>query len=157
MESYARLWYNNPHMANRKPRKRIYKGITPARRVWVEAHKDDLAAYQREYRQKHQSKLSAIKREYRQRIRLEGIEAYGGRCICCGESQPEFLTLDHINGRTEKDRHAGGGKVTGQQAWMRLKRDGWPKDNFQLMCFNCNCARAIYGECPHKVKSCVKK
>ena len=27
------------------------------------------------------------------------IEAYGGKCECCGESIFEFLTIDHRNGR----------------------------------------------------------
>lgn len=108
------------------------------------------AAYQREWRIKNREYLQNKKREYRKRIRLEGIAIYGGQCVCCGESQAEFLTLDHINGRTEIDKRINGSKVTGQAMWMRLKKLGWPKDNYQLMCFNCNCAKAIYGECPHQ-------
>jgi predicted HNH restriction endonuclease len=30
-----------------------------------------------------------------------------------------------------------------------LKRQGFPKDEFQLLCSNCNQAKHRYGQCPH--------
>jgi hypothetical protein len=33
---------------------------------------------------------------------------------------------------------------------MRLKKHGWPKEGFTILCFNCNCAKGIYGTCPHQ-------
>src|SRR5215467_11339214 len=34
---------------------------------------------------------------------------YGGKCQCCGEKEPAFLTVDHVNndGHLERDRGVG--------------------------------------------------
>jgi hypothetical protein len=31
------------------------------------------------------------------RLREQMIAAYGGKCACCGEDKPEFMTLDHTD------------------------------------------------------------
>lgn len=103
--------------------------------------------YHKKYREEHADELRERKREYRRQLRLEGIQAYGGKCSCCGESQIEFLTLEHVHGRDTDDTTGGKG---GEKAWMRLKKNGWPKDGFTILCFNCNCAKGIYGICPHQ-------
>jgi len=74
------------------------------------------------------------------------IEAYGGRCVCCGETNPGFLTIDHENGGGRQHRANMGG--TGVAA--SLRRLGWPKEGYRLMCYNCNCGRQHNGGiCPH--------
>ncbi len=80
-------------------------------------------------------------------VRLQGVAEYGGQCVCCGETQVEFLTIDHIRGREGIEKEQ---KITGSKMWDRLKSKGWPKDNYQLLCFNCNSAKSTYGECPHQ-------
>lgn len=35
---------------------------------------------------------------------VDMLNAYGGLCKCCGESSPDFLSLDHIDGGGNKDR-----------------------------------------------------
>lgn len=117
----------------------------------------DEKAYQREwqraYRKRNVQKLTALKKQQRLRVRLEGIAAYGGACTCCGEDQPEFLTLEHLKGRTDQanDFRKPGEKRTGYRMWSRAKVLGWPAD-YTVLCFNCNCAKAIYGTCPHTWK-----
>jgi hypothetical protein len=76
------------------------------------------------------------------------LVAYGGACVCCGCDIPEFLTIDHINGDGAKHREEG----PGNRIYRWLKKNGFPKNNFQLLCFNCNCAKGIYGTCPHQKK-----
>ena len=34
--------------------------------------------------------------------------------------------------------------------YLELKKLGWPKDRFRLLCTNCNQARAYFGVCPHE-------
>lgn len=85
----------------------------------------------------------------KQVIKRETMEAYGGKCICCGESEITFLTIDHIDGagaaeRREFDIGAG------HAFYYWLKKKGYPKDNYQVLCFNCNCAKHILGKCPHQ-------
>lgn len=94
--------------------------------------------------------LAKIK-DRQQRIRSEVIAAYGSRCVCCGEQDPKFLTIDHVNNdgasHRKKNRISPG---AGLYSWLRKR--GFPKKGFQLLCWNCNCGKGIYGLCPHKHK-----
>lgn len=90
---------------------------------------------------------TALTRRRRQTARLEMIEAYGAKCVCCGEAAVEFLTMDHVGGWGAEHRAAD--KSAGSRLPFLLKKQGWPKNGYQLLCWNCNCARGIYGYCPH--------
>ena len=85
-------------------------------------------------------------------LRLQTIEAYGGCCACCGEDETGFLTLDHIHNDGAKERKELGGSGRSILIMARLRREGWPKGRYQILCFNCNCARSAYGICPHMLK-----
>jgi len=111
------------------------------------ARQEKAKEYQREYRRNNRDRLREQKREYERSVRLDGIEAYGGKCSCCGESTVEFLTLEHVNGRDDEPK-----RLTGYKAWARLKRLGWPQGDYTVLCFNCNCAKGIYGKCPHQLE-----
>lgn len=88
-------------------------------------------------------------KESRRQVRAEIIKAYGGKCLCCGEDTPEFLVVDHINGRDKVPLGQGNNRLGGlMYAW--LKRNNYPKDNYRLLCSNCNNARAWFGCCPHE-------
>ena len=85
----------------------------------------------------------------RHRQRLEVIEAYGGKCVCCGEAHPEFLTVDHVFNDGAEER-----KTEWSGTWYaKLKKLGWPKDRYQLLCWNCNSSKGIHGYCPHQPNS----
>lgn len=108
-------------------------------------------AQQAEYRQKnYQAVLNYNRRwsmSYRARIRAEMIAAYGGQCKCCGEKEPSFLQLDHVenDGYLERKIHKTSTKIC-----AALKRRGWPKGRYQLLCANCNFSKQMNGGvCPH--------
>lgn len=88
-------------------------------------------------------------REYQQRIKLEALSAYGGSvCACCGERNPMFLTLDHINNDGAAHRKANG--TAGSTTYRWLRNNGYPP-GLQVLCYNCNCGKqANKGICPHK-------
>lgn len=91
-----------------------------------------------------------INRERQRRLREVVIKEYGGKCECCGESAPEFLSIDHIfGGGKEHYRQENIRGGTGIYGW--LKRNGFPRDRFRLLCHNCNMATDVYGACPHKM------
>lgn len=98
------------------------------------------------YRAKHKEVYRRKNREWARKLRLEVLNAYGHKCACCGETAYEFLALDHKNndGAEERRKHGESGKI-----YMKAKREGFPKDRYQLLCHNCNQAKGYYGYCPH--------
>ncbi len=83
------------------------------------------------------------------RRRDEVFAAYGGyKCICCGEEERDFLTIDHANGDGWEHRKTV--KATNLYHW--LKQNKFPP-GFQVLCYNCNCGSGkanMKGICPHK-------
>lgn len=80
-------------------------------------------------------------------LKLETLAAYGGVCTCCGEAHQEFLTIDHIYGRKKSGHNPWFG---GANLYYWLKKRGFPKDDFRILCFNCNCSMGSQGYCPHQ-------
>lgn len=78
-------------------------------------------------------------------LKVEMIEAFGSKCCCCDENNPAFLTLEH------KERvHHKQQKRKCHQLMRDAKRDGWDRTKYEMLCFNCNCAKEHQGECPHR-------
>jgi len=113
---------------------------------WNEAHKE---------RKKQNSKRAYWK------LKEEAFMAYGGYvCQCCGETEPLFLSIDHINNdgylyRQSKKNSAGTySKVgrCGETLFRWLKKNNYP-EGFQILCLNCNGGKHRNGGiCPHQVK-----
>jgi hypothetical protein len=78
------------------------------------------------------------------RARARVFEHYGSVCACCGESEPKFLQIDHVNGDGAEHRRKVGKMVA---SW--IVRNNFPPD-FQILCANCNWAKGVNGQCPHK-------
>src|SRR3972149_2266120 len=43
-------------------------------------------------------KRAAAPGGWRWKMTVQVLDAYGWRCECCGEQEPMFLTIDHIEG-----------------------------------------------------------
>jgi hypothetical protein len=97
---------------------------------------------------KDRVRILAIAKTDTRSLRQETIEEYGGYCACCGESQIEFLCLDHINGDGAHERRGPSG--SGRSLYRKLKKQGFPKGRYQVLCHNCNMAIGLYGVCPHQ-------
>ena len=82
-------------------------------------------------------------RELRFQARIEVINHYGGKCACCGNEQPRFLQLDHIDGGGTKHHNSLTTSMLGY-----LKKNNFPP-GFRVLCANCNMAIGFYGFCPH--------
>ena len=74
---------------------------------------------------------------YTWKLRLGIIKGYGGKCELCGEDNPHFLTVDHTNGGGRKERKIFGGPLA---FYRKLRDENYPKGNYRLLCYNCNCA-----------------
>lgn len=90
---------------------------------------------------------TAIQRERNAKLKMELITAYGGSCTCCGEMEPRFLTLEHTNRDGKHHRAAVGG---GYAVYRDLKKRGFPKGSFTILCMNCNFSEKDGKPCPHK-------
>lgn len=88
--------------------------------------------------------------EKRLRAKTETMNAYGGKCQCCGESEIAFLTIDHKLNNGAAHRKTAGRKFV---FYTWLKKQGYPQDEYQCLCMNCNFAKAKNpGGCPHQLK-----
>lgn len=81
--------------------------------------------------------------------------AYGSKCNCCGETNPLFLTIDHVNndGYKLRPRNKNGNYSApfSGHYYTQIIKANFPKD-LQLLCWNCNCGKARNkGICPHKM------
>jgi hypothetical protein len=115
--------------------------------AYRERNRERLRAKAKDYYHQNKERINARDTASRQCLRAQVIVAYGAECACCGETEPAFLTLDHVDGGGKKDQRESGGY------WgmlRRLRRDGWP-EGYQILCANCNMAKAFSpGGCPHQ-------
>lgn len=114
--------------------------------AWYIKNKKWHNEYQRKYAKEHRAEIRERKRKLYLRLRQETIDHYGGRCTCCGESIIELLVIDHVNNDGAVHRKLVG---RGEMFYYWLRRNGYPSE-FQVLCWNCNAAKEIYGICPHK-------
>lgn len=107
-----------------------------------------------------QTRDSLRKKSAYKALKLEALQAYGGRCACCGESRYQFLTFQHSNGdgaahRAEicgNYRHAGASFV------RALKRLGFPPvPGLEVLCYNCHMATDLNGCCPHRLEKWARE
>lgn len=99
---------------------------------------------------KHQIRKDNCKEQSkseREIVRNILIKEYGGKCECCGEDSQLFLAIDHINGGGRKQRKEL--KVGGSGLAAMIERGDLVKDQYRLLCHNCNSAHGYYGYCPH--------
>ena len=89
-----------------------------------------LEAYYRNPKKSHDTVNRA-----RKKLRKEMIAEYGGECVSCGISDIDVLDIDHINNDGSVDRKK---RLYGYNLYRKLKKNNWPKSNFQLLCKNCN-------------------
>jgi len=120
---------------------------------------------------KAKNKVRMARPEYRKErnkeiynLRLKVLQYYSKHlsksdipcCRCCGEKfHIGFLAIDHITGKKEMDSepelvklgYSSSLNTTSLLRW--LIKNNFPK-GFQILCHNCNSAKAVYGKCPHQ-------
>ena len=139
---------NNPELYQHDKdlmKKNYYENHEERKKINRERWNKNKEKNNKQQRESFPAKLKALKTEV--------LTYYGNgrlRCVCCGESDLVFLTLDHINGREENDRGWNKKKKAGRVLWSYVKREGFP-EGYQTLCWNCNSGRQVNkGICPHK-------
>ncbi len=89
-------------------------------------------------------------RERTQMLRMMCLTHYARdgeiMCECCGESELDFMTLDHPRNDGAKHRDKLG--MSGPMFYRWLIKHKFSK-KLRILCFNCNISRSMRGSCPH--------
>ncbi len=96
---------------------------------------------------KTKEQIAEYRRKWNAQLSADVRGAYGDECTCCGEDEPKFLLIDHIDGTGAARRRSGIDSGFHFHLWLR--REGFPP-GFQILCHNCNQAKGSHGQCPHK-------
>lgn len=85
------------------------------------------------------SRTNAYK--YTHKLKKEFFAEYDNKCAICGETDEACLTVGHINGEGSTHR-----KLVGDSTYTvlkDLKSRGWPKDEVEIECYNCQSRNKI--------------
>ena len=97
------------------------------------------------WKEANPDKIREINHRYQKKLKRQVVDAYSGKCACCGVSELSFLTIDHVNNDGKEHR-----KTFTRNFYLLLIKDGFP-GGFQVLCFNCNMGKQVNkGVCPHK-------
>jgi hypothetical protein len=138
-------------------------------RDWREANREQSREHAREWRNRKLAKgspeeVAAIRKAESERTqraqavcRAQVFEAYGGyKCNCCGETEPLFLSIDHIDNNGAEERKSGQYAGSGYSFYRWLRKSGFPP-GYQVLCMNCNTGKHKNGGvCPHHTSSSLK-
>ena len=89
-------------------------------------------------------KRSEITKRHHSKKRTALLSIYGGRCECCGEDNPKFLTLEHKNGDGGLERRTVNKISILNNA---IKKPNY--DKYTILCYNCNCSKSQNKVCCH--------
>lgn len=121
-----------------------------------ENNKEKVRLSAREHYQRNKHEISMLRRlmypSLTEKLKREILFYYGNNklsCVCCGETEFKFLTIDHIDNNGSIDRKNI--RRTGHNLYRYLKKMKLPI-GYQTLCFNCNSGKQINkGICPHKM------
>ena len=117
---------------------------------YYEENRDKVIQQVSEYRSNNLEAVRAIsnaanKARYHA-LKPQAFDKLGNRCACCGETNPKFLTIDHVKNDGAEHRKKIGSSF---KIFLAVLDD--TDNRFQILCWNCNCGRALNnGICPHK-------
>lgn len=114
-----------------------------------DCHRAITTAWLNKSPQRRRDIAKAWRRKLRARVLIKVSGSTLPACACCGETQIEFLTIDHINGGGRRESLSYGSHVAFLADIVSGKRR---KDDLQILCWNCNMAKGGRSGwvCPHK-------
>ena len=125
---------------NQKSKKRF--------KVWYPKNKDKVKIKNKLYNMTNNEYRKKQAKKYKENNKVKIFEAYGNKCNHCGDKNSYHLTIDHIMNDGSNHKNESGRRLKGHTMYLWLIKNKFPKDNFQLLCWNCNCAKGTYGFYP---------
>ncbi len=116
---------------------------------------DVYRAKQKIYREENKDAIGLISKRFHRNIKVQVVNGYGGCCNCCGENILEFLSVDHIHNNGGEERRKDRNMV-GRKIYQYLIANNFPKDDYQILCMNCNFAKGMHGYCPHSLRNSLQ-
>jgi hypothetical protein len=126
-----------------------------ANREWYSRNSEKMRKAMSEYRKNHKDKVNFYNSAWTRnetKIRTHLVQqGYGGKCICCGETEELFLQIHHSNGGGRADIKEKGGSQFQFYKWLI---DNKFPEGYWLLCANCHVGihRSKEGICPHRLK-----
>lgn len=74
------------------------------------------------------------------------LKYYGNKCECCGESNIEFLAVDHKKGDGADEKRRG---IEGHRLIGHIIKNNFP-NKYRILCHNCNTSCGVNGVCAHE-------
>lgn len=122
--------------------------------IWKQhkmTQREDPLEYQRLYRALNKEMVAEKARKVRLFKKQIVFNHYGNLCACCGEREPKFLSIDHVNNDGYVERKSRGGRS--DAVILHIIRQNFP-DTYQILCMNCNFGKSRNaGVCPHQLNS----
>lgn len=91
--------------------------------------------------------MSEADRRYHWKLKVSAITTYGGKCVHCGITNIQYLTIDHIdnNGGAHREQLFGSKRQAGHVFYSWLKRNDYPP-GYRVLCYNHNSSRQFHPE-----------
>lgn len=156
---YNRQWYL-AHKETENEGSRKYYADNPDKcrelaRDWRKANPEGVKAQKHRHTMKYLDKSLARVHAWKKSEKQRFVDAYGGVCSCCGESEIRFLTCEHlIAGQGIAQRKT---EIHGPNLYKQIRMEGYPKDKYTVLCMNCNFARNHGNTCPHEAERLRKQ
>ena len=146
-----------------KYREQNREKIRQRMRDWRAANRDKIKGYSKRLRDRKFAEATPEEaawiraaeaektRKLQGQIKEAVYAAYGGYiCKCCGETEPMFLSIDHIENNGAAERRSGVYRGSGSAFYAWLKKQGFPP-GYQVLCMNCQVGKhKNKGVCPHR-------
>lgn len=87
------------------------------------------------------------KRALSKKLKKEAIRLLGGKCACCGIIDIDKLSIDHLYGGGRKEVK----NLQREGVFRKIIKNENRNDEYQCLCFNCNCSKGFWGVCFHDI------
>jgi len=109
---------------------------------YYKENKEHNKEYGKRYYNENKDKIKEHHKKYREENKIQVLEILGGcKCSLCNVTNPDYLTVDHIDETGYIDKKKG---YSGHSLRLAVTNDTYPKDklsNLRVLCWNHNLAR----------------
>jgi hypothetical protein len=139
--------YNIKNKERIRENKKIYQEKNKEKRklyqdIYYIKNLEKLKSKSKEYREKNKEKKKNTDKRYCKQIKEKAFDILGGRkCILCGVSNINFLTVDHIDEKGYLDRPS---RIGGFPIYKKIIDKKYSEEellNLRVLCYSCNCSR----------------